>query len=332
MNVEKLDKFLQEIKEKIKKGVAPTPLTTRRLLQELDVSKRGSNVVTAINQLLDKHELVVDQEIEWSWIDNPICFSDRKGNVKNPESQFSYRIDGLPSANTKPDSVAPTDLIEVAITLMVKKNYSQVPVMTTEREVKGVLSWKTISHNLTRCSSIKTVSDAMEKPVIVDDESSLFEVIEIIRDSDYALVRNSKDKVIKGIVTASDLSEQFRTLSEPFLLVGRCENLVRRLIHGVYTTEEIKNSKPNDEEKQKINSIYDLTFGDYVALIGNTDNWKKLKICVDRKNCIELLGQVREIRNEIMHFDPDSSNENQLTILKEANRLLEYAIESRRVD
>jgi CBS domain-containing protein len=332
MNVEKLNKFLADVKEKIKKGVAPAPLSTRRLLQELEVSKRGSNVVAAIYELLDKHDLAVDQEIEWWWIDNPIVLSDRKGKAPGNESQFSYRIDGLPSANTKPDYVAPTDPLDVAVTLMVTKNYSQIPVMTTDREVKGVVSWKTISHRLAMGTPIKSVSDTMEKPVIVDDETSLFEVIEIVKESDYTLVRNSRDKVIKGIVTASDLSDQFRMLSEPFLLVGRCENLIRRLIHGVYTTEEIKNCCLTEEDKQKTNSIYDLTFGDYVALVGLEANWKKLRVVVDRKSFISLLDQVREIRNDIMHFDPDSSYEVQIATLKEANRLLEFSIESRKAD
>ncbi len=332
MTVDKLDTYLGKIKEQISKGVAPVPLTIRDLLNELNVARRGPNVIGQINQLLDKYDLVIDQDIEWYWIDNPINITDRRRKTKWVDREFSFRIDGLPSANTKPTSISPNDSIDVAITLMVKNNYSQVPVMTSEREVKGMVSWKTIARHYSTGNSYKTVSEVMEKPVIVDDETSIFDAIGIVEESDYVLIRNTTDKVIKGIVTTSDLADQFKTLSSPFLLVGRCENLVRQLISGVYTTDELRLANPNENERKDINSIYDLSFGDYIALIGTEERWKRLKVTIDRKICINLLDQVRTIRNDIMHFDPDNSYEKQISVLKEANRLLEFAIATKGAD
>jgi len=66
----------------------------------------------------------------------------------------------------------------------------------------------------------------IDKPIIIDDDESLFKSIEEISFYDYVLVRTRKDFSIKGIVTSSDLSQQFKNLSEPFLLIGRCKNLV----------------------------------------------------------------------------------------------------------
>jgi hypothetical protein len=62
----------------------------------------------------------------------------------------------------------------------------------------------------------------------------------------YVLVRDETNKVV-GIVTTSDLSLQFKQLTEPFLLLGEIENQVRRLMDGKFTRDELAHAKdPND--------------------------------------------------------------------------------------
>ena len=59
------------------------------------------------------------------------------------------------------------------------------------------------------------------------------------------------DKTICGIVTASDLNDQFLLLAEPFLLVGEIQNGVSRMLHGKFTKSELEASKaPDDNERQ----------------------------------------------------------------------------------
>ncbi|HQK09585.1 MAG TPA: hypothetical protein PLX63_06005 [Rectinema sp.] len=72
--------------------------------------------------------------------------------------------------------------------------------------------------------------------------------------------------------------------------------------------------------------LYDLTFGEYIRLFENKDYWKRLNIYVDRNYLIQRLANVRQIRNDIMHFDPNGVDEQQLEELRRTNRLLEHCL------
>ena len=66
----------------------------------------------------------------------------------------------------------------------------------------------------------------------------LLDVTEDIANQGYVLVRG-EDKVITGIVTASDFAVQFRRLAEPFLVIEEIERYLRRLVDGVFSADEI---------------------------------------------------------------------------------------------
>ena len=60
----------------------------------------------------------------------------------------------------------------------------------------------------------------------------------------------------------------------------------------------------------------DLTFGSYVRIAENPENWERLDLNLDRKAFIGRLDEVREIRNAVMHFDPDGLTPEQVETLK----------------
>ena len=121
--------------------------------------------------------------------------------------------------------------------IYIKKN----SVMTYDRTVKGVVTWKSIGSKLFEKEKSLILKDVMDKPIIIDNDESLFKAIEKISFYDYVLIRARKDFSIKGIVTSSDLSQQFKNLSEPFLLIGRRENLMRLFQNSL--SEVFSNSK-----------------------------------------------------------------------------------------
>lgn len=200
-------------------------------------------------------------------------------------------------------------------------DFSQVPVMTSQRDVKGIVTWKTIGTRLALKKSIATANDCMEDAKVLIATEPLFSAISTIAAHDYILVQ-ALDKTICGIVTASDLNEQFRLLAEPFLLVGEIENGVRRLLHGKFTLQELTSAKVSGDDGRQIDTPADLTFGEYIRLIENEGNWRKLKIEIDRVTFIAQLNRVREIRNDVMHFDPDGLDDNDLTFLREFAQFL----------
>ena len=60
----------------------------------------------------------------------------------------------------------------------------------------------------------------------------------------------------------------------------------------------------------------DLTFGEYRRLLEKPSNWEKLSLAIDRKEFIGRLEEVRRIRNDVMHFDPDGIPETDLEVLR----------------
>jgi hypothetical protein len=156
----------------------------------------------------------------------------------------------------------------------------------------------------------------MEPPHIITDDTSLLDAITEIVSHQYVLVRDRTNK-ISGIVTTSDLSLEFRQLTEPFVLLGEIENHVRSLIQrGGFTNAQLRDCcDPNDKDRP-INGIFDLTFGEYLRLLEKKDLWSRLNLSIDRTIFIDKLDKIREIRNDVMHFDPDGVTESELDTLR----------------
>ncbi len=152
--------------------------------------------------------------------------------------------------------------------------------------------------------------------VEVSSEHSMFKVADIVAEQLYVLVRDATRK-ISGIITASDLTMEFKERGEPFLLLGEIENHVRGFLEGKFTPEELAAAIDPDDDKRQANDASDLTLGECVRLIESPDRWKKLNLPVDRAIFAEKLGRVREIRNDVMHFSPDPVGEEDLAMLRE---------------
>ena len=112
----------------------------------------------------------------------------------------------------------------------------------------------------------------------------------------------SSDQRISGIITTTDLSSQFRQLSEPFLLLSEIENHIRKLIDGKFTKDELVSIVNPFDSERVIESVADLTFE-------NPELWKKTELQIDKKIFTKELDKVRIIRNDVMHFDPDGISE-----------------------
>jgi len=129
------------------------------------------------------------------------------------------------------------------------------------------------------------------------------------------LVRRT-DRTFQGIVTVADLSLQFRSLSEPFLLLGQIENLLRVLVARSFSIDSIRGAKNPTDSGRSINDASDLTFGEYVRLLEPADAWHRLNVSVARDPFLRELRAVQDIRNDVMHFDPDPLGDAEITLLR----------------
>ena len=138
-------------------------------------------------------------------------------------------------------------------------------------------------------------------------DTPLLEAIKTVIKEEIVLVQK-KDKSLSGIVTITDISSQFFTLTEPFLLLEKIENLIRLLLDAKFLIEDLKSVCSDDEPAEFID---DLTFGQYIRLIENEINWQKLNLNIERVPFIKQLDKIRIIRNDIMHFDPEGITKEQ---------------------
>jgi hypothetical protein len=136
------------------------------------------------------------------------------------------------------------------------------------------------------------------------------------------------------MVTASDLSMQFHVLAEPFLLLREIELHVRQVLDEKITVHDFQFLKSVGSVAPEPSVISDLSFGEYVRLIQHPQVWPKLCLRIDNGVLVTLLENVRRIRNDVMHFDPDPMTPEELATLKRAVRLLQqlYEIKPRSVN
>jgi predicted transcriptional regulator len=338
---------LTEIAKSLRDGEAVPPVTVRSFLSWFWHSqRRGHWIVSYIRDQLRENGLTTSPDFESTYLDAEIRFRlvehfiqdakapsevtppitetiDDSQNLifKSSQADPTYRISKLAASNRVPLRINPDAPLQEAVTLMLSNDFSQLPVMTNDRDVRGSVSWRSIGTRLALKQSPSVVREAMEPYAEVNSDASLFTVIPVIVEHEYALVRGD-DKRIVGIITTSDLSLQFQQLSEPFLLLGEIENHMRRLIGARFSVSEIEEAKDPTDSERKIQAVSDLTFGEYKRLLENPEMWSKLRLQLDRSIFIKLLECIRKIRNDVMHFDPDGIEESDLTVLRDFVKFL----------
>jgi CBS domain-containing protein len=241
-------------------------------------------------------------------------------------SDPTFRIGRLASAGRTPTYVAPGASLSEVITTMLIHDYSQLPVMTSLRDVKGMVSWRSVGVRLALGKSAVTAKDCMEPACEIQYDEPLFKAVDVVTTNEYVLVRNERREVA-GIVTTADLSLTFNQLGEQFLLLGEIENHIRAILDKKFTVEQLHQCFDSADTDRKVEDVSDLTFGEYIRLLENEERWDGLKIKIDRVLFVKELDKVRLIRNDVMHFDPDGISAEEVETLRKFARFLQGLME-----
>ncbi len=303
-----LGSLAKKMKDDSESGAANSPdrVTVKELLRRFGTTRRGRYINNYIRNRMEELQLRTVPDFEQVYIDSTISIELASGAVDIPSPDDpTHRIGLLDAANRKPVSVNPTDRLEVATTIMLLNDFSQLPVMPNERDVKGVISWKSIGVSASVGGPREDVRHCMDSSVReISIDSPLVDANEDIAKHGYILVRG-EDRTITGIVTASDLADQFKQIAEPFLIVGEIEGHLRMLIHRKFTVDEMTKASSSSAGEQPIGGSADLTLGAYCRLLEPPEHWERLGLHIDRKSFVKRLDYIREIRNDVMHFNPD---------------------------
>ena len=294
-------------------GFAPSlPIfTPRELASWYGYARRGPMVVDRVRQDLVSCGLHTEPDFWEAGADDRIALLD--SCIPTPPEDATLRVDSLPAASNSPVTVTPDDEVSKAKTLMAANDFSQIPVITGVRDVKGIVTWKSIgSATSPRGNKVRHFME--DSAQVIGCRRPLFEAVDIIANHGCVLVRG-QDNSINGIITASDLNNKLLRLTEAFLLVGEIESHVRCIIHCRFTREEILNAT-GTSDKNTIKNIGDLTLGDYCRLLEEPGRWAKLGLQDDRATFVEQLQEVRRVRNEVMHFNFNRSSTSDILKLR----------------
>ena len=330
----------QRLKDEREQGAAqhPEKITVRKLVNQFGFERRGSWIVGQIQNLLDQYELETIPNFSTEWIDAAISI--RLDSSKYSDAPITdltdatQRIASLPSANlntpdgTKLATVPPDKPLKTATTIMQLRDFSQLPVMPggDKRNVKGIISWKSIGARMVLEAKCDFVQDCMETTVqILPITTPLVEAMSIVTRHECVLVRR-EDGTISGIITASDLASQFEISAVPFALTGEIEGHLRRLVHGKFTLEEMRATATGLEGGKQINGASDMTLAGYHSLLGKSEHWDRLELNVDQDKFREHLDRARDIRNNLMHFNPDGLSPDDIGTLHNLARFFEELV------
>jgi hypothetical protein len=111
-------------------------------------------------------------------------------------------------------------------------------------------------------------------------------------------------------------------VTKPFLLLSEIENLVRNMIGDRFEAEQLAAVRAPDAQNREVHSVADLTFGEYIRLLERPESWEQLRLTIDRVQFCKDLDNVRKIRNDVTHFDPDGITPEDLDTLRKFTRYL----------
>ena len=205
------------------------------------------------------------------------------------------------------------DIME-AIRKMNTNGFSQVPVCAEDGTLVAYLSWDGIFRGVCKNNGSFSgfVSDyccrSLDSKVISLD-APIRDALTRLQSSEFLIIVDSITELhVKGLITISDLSSLYSVILQGFTLISDIETRLR-LVIGLSDVQIIELQKLAKNEN--INAVNDLTLGNFRYIMNNERIWSRLVLSktLDRQSFFELMTEVKEIRNKIMHNNWLSSNE-----------------------
>ncbi|GAB3971619.1 CBS domain-containing protein [Plantactinospora veratri] len=197
-------------------------------------------------------------------------------------------------------SVSPSASLQEAITIMRLNDFSQLAVLNTPDELHGAVSWKSIAQ-AQHADPGATLSGMITAAKVFDYDVRLLDVIDVLWREDFVFVRDF-DGEITGIITAADVVHKYDETATPFLLIGEIDQELRRLIQNTFDLEAAQQACGG---KKNLKGFDHMTMGQYQLVISNAECWQALGWPLDRTVFVKRLDEIRQIRNRVMHFNPD---------------------------
>ncbi|MFE7193758.1 CBS domain-containing protein [Kitasatospora sp. NPDC057541] len=338
---------LKQARENADNG-RPMSVTVRELVGWWNALRRGYLVTGQIDAELANHGLVTApsfDKVHFDSVVHLVSAAHEEDDTVDPEVLLSppaagpvpvsVPLDdddddepeaGLTVGNLLPAapgivSVLPDATYQEAITKMAINDYSQLPVISG-RNLRGAVTWESIAR-ARYANPEATFSDAIIPARAVSYDHDLIDVLPELVKFQFVLVRDQKQAIV-GIVTASDVAMAYGSLASPFFLVGELDQRLRRIIATNFELSYVQELCARSGQGAIV-SFDSLSMGHYQQVLGNPDAWNQLSWPLDRKVFGERLDQIRKIRNDLLHFNPDPLPEDAIEKIRNMiNLLREY--------
>lgn len=328
------EKFLQEAKRRAYSDAVE--ISVREFISKWGAKRRGYWYVSQIHNDLFEFGLRTEPSFEEGWIDNLIRLvplRDLEGSDLEDDAQaaaFHPRVDepARPAASEtftfaelertlfesdgRPElvSVPPDADLELVWSLMMRHDYSQLPVLSGPYQLRGAVTWQSIAKATAhkRSESKIGLKDCIVRPEVVLLEDDVLANVDKIVKHEFVVTRDSKNAHV-GVVTTADLAVAFEKLAGPFLMLGVAERLLRSLAEGSFKEESILASRRQsvdggvpDRRDPGGRPVDELTFAELGDLFRSREQWEALNLTLHRKTFTGMLDDVGAFRNRVMHF------------------------------
>lgn len=217
-------------------------------------------------------------------------------------------------------TVTPEMPAREAIRLLTEHRYSQVPVVDRE-QVAGLFSYRSFSLAVVNAFDLPgrhradelSVWECIETPAYVQGTDEFHRLLADIDRRDAVLV--GLPGRCDGIITAMGVLRYLFEAASPFLHVAEIELTLRAIIEFTIGREELPKVAStclvHYAPEKMPSTLPDMTFNDYVMLIGHGDNWDRFSPVFkgDRVRTRARLEQARDLRNDVFHFRTLSSKD-----------------------
>jgi superfamily II DNA or RNA helicase/CBS domain-containing protein len=323
----------------------PRTMTVRDLIALWGARGRDSGVISAIEADLANYGLLTEPDFRTVTLEDEVALKlaaksdaltateaprqdvpaleSSKASARTGLHERGLTIGNLPSANRTVESVPPNASFEQVITKMLVFDYSQLAVMSGERSLRGAVTWRSIAKVRHRNPDAQ-LSSAIIRAAEVSYKEDLVDVLPRLAEDEFVFVRGPKGN-ISGIVTASDVLQSYAEMTSPFFIIGEIDQTLRWILE-TYVDLGVIQSLCDPDGRRRMENFSKLTMGDYQRVLENSEAWGQLDWPLDRRVFSERLREIREIRNNIMHFNGDPLPDDVLGMLKNFLSLLrEYS-------
>ncbi|WP_327243241.1 hypothetical protein [Streptomyces sp. NBC_01320] len=299
----------------------PNTLSVRSLMDWWGAKSRGNIISQQIEADLANHGLVTSPSFRKVSLDSTVeIVTSQESEEREKELptdlpltvsseddddalEVGLTVGNVASALNGVTSVSPHSNFDEAITQMVINDFSQVAVLQGKHNLRGAVTWQSITR-ARHANPSATFADAIIPAQPVPYDRELIDVLPELTERDFIFVRNDKNE-IAGIVTTADVVTAYGELAAPFFLIGELDQRLRQIISRNFNIEDVK-IICNSDGRKPITCFDDMAFGDYQWVLQAADSWTRLGWALDRKVFAARLDEIRLIRNDIMHFNPDS--------------------------